>query len=71
MGLCSSILASITNLFLACRSSRSSCSISSWSSASMSRSSSICLWDSSRCFMRTATTTLTSTNWAMSTNTTK
>ena len=30
-----------------------------------------CLWVSSRCFMRTATTTLTRTNWASSTNTTK
>ena len=30
-----------------------------------------CLWDSSRCFMRTATTTLTRTNWAIRTNTTK
>ena len=30
-----------------------------------------CLCDSSRCFMRTATTTLTRTNWAMRTNTTK
>ena len=30
-----------------------------------------CLWDSSRCFMSTATTTLTSTNCAIRTNTTK
>ena len=30
-----------------------------------------CLCDSSRCFMRTATTTLTSTNWAIRTKTTK
>lgn len=30
-----------------------------------------CLWDSSRCFMSTATTTLTRTNWAMRTKITK
>lgn len=44
----------------------------SWSSGDVRTvKKATCLCDSSRCFIRTATTTLTSTNWAISTKMTK